>query len=434
MSTLRVLVVAAALVAVLSAALALASRAPVSLRLATPPPGAVDPSHGAHFTPREIARNGRFQMPGYLGFLFTAVVEVVVLVLLARGPVRRLVDAISSLPGGWPLQVVVAAGAIVVVVTLATLPLAYVTGYARLKAWGLSTQDIGGWLSDQGRSLAVGVIVAAIAALAFYGVVRWQPRWWWLWGWVVLSALTVVLTYLYPVAIAPLFNRFTPLHDERLVHRIDAVAQRAGVHLDRVLVADASRRTTAENAYVAGLGGTKELVLYDTLLHDEKPDGVVFVAAHEIGHDVSNHVLKGLGLAVGGMLVAFAILAVLARAGSLWSWAGAAGVGDPRSLPVLLLFALVVNLLSLPIADTVSRHFEATADRIAVTLTDDPRAGIRVFRRFALHDLADLRPPGVAVTVLFTHPPITRRIQALVAYERGHAERAAPLHSGSDRR
>jgi STE24 endopeptidase len=114
------------------------------------------------------------------------------------------------------------------------------------------------------------------------------------------------------------------------------------------------------------------------------------------------------------MAFALGLLAVLDRTAWFWSWAGATGIRDLRAIPVLLLFALVLNLLSLPIANTVSRHFESSADRIALELTHDPKAGTEVFRRLAFSNLSDLRPPRLAVWVFFTHPPIPDRINSLL--------------------
>lgn len=414
MSTARALAIVVVAVAVMTGVLAIVSRTPRATRADRPPPGAADASHGARFTPAEVARNGRFQAPNYLAFAFRALLEILVLVVIGLGPFRRLVNAVQGLPGTWAFHAALLALVVTALLVVVTLPLNFITGYAMGKAWGLSTQNPGGWLSDQARGLLVAAIVSGVTAVAFYGAVRWQPRLWPVLGFVVLAVITTLVTYLYPVVIAPLFNRFTPLHDPPLTRRIDAVASDAGVRLDQILVADASRRTTAENAYVAGLGSSKRLVVYDTLLRSENPDGTVFIVAHELGHEVSNHVAKGLALGIAGLAAAFGLLALLDRTSWFWSWAGAKGVADLKSIPVLLLFGLLANLVTLPVTNTVSRHFESTADHIALELTHDPRAGTEVFRKLAFSNLADLRPPRPAVWVLFTHPPIPDRVDALL--------------------
>jgi STE24 endopeptidase len=415
MSTMRAVAIIMAVSLGAAAAVALASRTPASVRAARPDSDATDPTLGARFSDAQISRHASYRGPSYLSFALTTLLEIGVLIVLARGPFRRLVEVIQHVPGGWPVHAALLGMAIAIILAVATLPLGYVRGYAMEQAWGLSTQDIGGWLSDRARSTGVVAVTGAIAAMAFFGIVRWQPRTWWVWGWVAFSALTAALVFLYPIVIAPLFNKFTPLQDATLERRVTELAQDAGVHIDEVLVADASRRTTAENAYVAGLGETKRLVLYDTLLEADDEDATAFVVAHELGHRAEGHVWKNVALASAGLLVGFALLYWLAEHSGVWSWAGAFGVADLRALPILLLFASVVGLVALPAENWVSRRFEARADEVAVELTNDPATAVRVFRRLAFSNLADLRPPDPVVWALYSHPPIQERIEAAVA-------------------
>lgn len=375
----------------------------------------VDPSRGSEFADADIARHGAYRGAGYLGFLLHTAVELSVLILLARWVFPLVVTRVSTWPGGWPVRAAVLAVVLAAILAIALLPLGYVRGFAMEHAWGLSTQTFGGWLLDQAKGLLVGGVIAAITATAFFGLVRWQPRSWWLVGWVVFTLLTAVLTYLWPVVIAPLFNRFEPLNDPVAVARYEQLAEKAGVEVDEVLVADASRRTRAENAYVAGLGNTKQIVLYDTLLESGDVDHAEFIVAHELGHEVEGHVFKGLLISSLGLLGAFAALRWLSSQRWLWEWAGAEGIADFRALPVLLVFAIVATLLVAPAANLVSRRFESRADEIAVRLTGDRDAAVRSFRVLAFRNLADLRPPAVVVGLLYTHPPIPERIDALVA-------------------
>jgi STE24 endopeptidase len=406
-----VAVLAAAALAT-AGAVALAARAPASLRAAEPGRAALDPARGARFSDEQVRRGAAYSRPRYLAFALGVTLEIVLVVVLARGPWTGLVDRIERLPGGWALHAAVAGVAVAVIASLVTLPLAYVRGYAIEHAWGLSTQDVMGWLSDRGRALAVGAATSAITAVAFFGVVRWQPRTWWVWGWIAFTGLSAALVFLWPVVVAPLFNRFTPL-EEGLAARVRALARAAEVEVEEVLVADASRRSTVENAYVAGLGSTRRIVLYDTLLRDGREQEALYVAAHELGHEAERHVLKGLLLSAAGLLVGFAALAWLSSRPGLWSWAGARGVGDLRALPALMLFGAVMGLVVLPVQNTVSRSFEKRADEIAVALTGDPETATRVLRRLALNNLADLRPPAPVVLALYSHPPIPQRIEAL---------------------
>ena len=397
---------------------AFVSRTPPEVRQDRPGPRATDPARGAYFTPEEIRRHAAYRGPSYLAFALGIVVQATALVALARGGMGWVVAGLDRVPGGWPVRAALAAVAVVVFMGLVALPLSFVRGYVVERAWGLSTQSALEWLSDVGRSLLVGAVTASAAAAAFFGVVRWQPRTWWWWGWVAFTALSALLVFVYPLVVAPLFNEFTPLQDRSLRARIEALADRAAVRIDDVLVADASRRTTAENAYVAGIGSSKRLVVYDTLLESGSEEETALVVAHELGHRAENHIAKTLVVTSAGLLVGFALLAWLAGRDEVWEWAGASGIGDLRAIPMLLLFSLVTGLAALPIQNGISRAFERRADAIAVELTGDEATAVRVFRRLAYSNLADLDPPEPAVWALFSHPPIRDRIRAVLSPRR----------------
>ena len=410
MGTGRVVVIVVAAALLSAGLLAWVSRAPAQLRDASVTEGSYDPALGARFSDEEVARHGAYRGPAYLFLLLSTALTVLVLVLMSRGPVARFTERVAGLPGGWVTRTLLVVALVTMAVWLATLPLSFVRGYAMETAWGLSTQNAGGWVSDQIRSTLVGVALGAVAALAFFGTVRWQPRWWWAIAGVVFTGLTIALTLLWPVLIAPLFNRFTPLEDASLRQRAFALAAEASIDIDEVLVADASRRTATENAYVAGLGATKRLVLYDNLVAKDDEDAAAFVIAHELGHRVERHIAKQTAVAAAGLLGAFLLLRVLAGWRPLWEWGGAESVADPRSIPLLMLFTIVLSLAVGPVENALSRHFEREADALAVRLTGDRDSAVRTFRRLAYSNLADLRPHPVAVTLLFTHPPIPERI------------------------
>ena len=387
------------------------SRTPASVRSAEAEPSATDPSLGASFSDAQIARHGAFRGPLYLALALGLLVEVVALIVLARGPFRELVE---RLPGSWFVHAALGGAALGAILWVLSLPIAYVRGYAIQHAWGLSTQDVMGWISDQIKGAGISAVITAVAVVAFIGIQRWQPRWWWLVGWVVFTALTALLTFVFPILIAPLFNRFTPV-DAELADRVREIAQRAGVQVDQVLVSDASRRTTQENAYVAGLGATKRVVLDDTLLAAGDERETMFVVAHELGHEAEDHVWKFVGLSAIGLGAGFALMAWLASMTQPWRWAGSTGPEDLRALPVVALIVVLLGLIGTPLQSWVSRSFEARADAIALELTGDPQTAVRAFRRLALANLADLDPHPVAVATLYSHPPITDRISSALA-------------------
>lgn len=396
----------------------LASRAPAEIRQRPADPGATDASLGSTFTDEQVSRHAAYQRPGYLSFGLGLAVQAVALIVLARGPWGRLVAGLEDRVGAWPLRALIAGAVVALVLTIATLPLAFVRGFVVEHAWGLSTQGAGGWVADKLKGAAIGAVTSAVAAAVFYAVVRWQPRTWWVWGWGAFTVLTAVMFLLWPVLIAPLFNRFTPLPEGPLNERFRSLAAEAGVPVDEVLIADASRRTTAENAYVAGLGATKRLVLYDTLLAGGREDQTAFVVAHELGHQAKSHVLKNLAISTVGLGAAFAFLGWLGGRTAFWEWAGATGPGDLQALPLLVLLSIALTVVSMPVEAGLSRRFEAEADRVAIELTEDPDAAVSAFRRLALANLADLDPPPIAVAAFYSHPPIPDRIDSILAPSR----------------
>jgi STE24 endopeptidase len=415
-------VIVVAIAALCGAALVgLLSRTPASVRSASAGREATDPALGAAFTDEQVARHGSYRLPSYVAFGAGLLIEIVTLFVLARGPFGRMVAWAQGLPGGRVVHSAILGAGVAIVLWLAALPLAYVRGFAIERAWGLSTQNVGGWLSDSIRGVLVGAIVAAIGAVVFFAVVSRLPRTWWIAGWAAFTLLTAALVFVYPVLVAPLFNRFTPVEDESLREDILGLASEAGISVDEVLVADASRRTTAENAYVGGLGSTKRVVLYDTLISGGHRPETLFVVAHEMGHEKENHVVKNIALASAGLLLGFGGLAWLAGRDWFLSLSGASGISDLRVLPLLLLYAVIAGLLVLPVENGVSRSFERRADEIAVDLTGDAAAGVRSFRRLAFSNLADLRPPWIAETILFTHPSIPDRIRSILLSDEASA-------------
>ena len=411
MTTSRALLVLVVVAVTSAGLLAFVSRAPAAVRDAPAGPGATDVSRGATFSDAEVARHGAYRGPAYLSVVLSVLLQVIALVVLARVLVPRLVERIAGIPGGWIAKVALVTAVVVVTTTLVALPLSFVRGFQIEHAWGLSTQSSAGWFADKARSLGVGLVVAVVPAIAFFGLVRAFPRTWWLWGWAAFSFLTILFAFLWPIVVAPLFNRFTPLEPGPLRDRVVELADEAGVRIDDVLVADASKRTSAENAYVAGIGSSKRMVLYDTLIAAGDDDETAYVAAHELGHEVHSHIWKSVALTSVSLLAGFAALWWLAQRAGVWAWAGASGVGDPRALPVLVLLTVVAGIAFLPVQNAVSRAFEREADRVAISLTEDPITATSVYRRLAYSNLADLRPPKVAVWTLFTHPPIPERIQ-----------------------
>src|SRR6266536_1823747 len=288
-----------------------------------------------------------------------------------------------------------------------------------LRRYGLSTQDWRGWTVDVLKGYAVGAVLGSVALLGFYALARTTPDWWWVWAGLGAAGLAVLLSFVFPVLVEPIFNRFTPMPGGPLRDQLLALAQRDRVPVRDVLVADASRRTKAVNAYVSGLGPTRRIVVYDTLLERAEPAEVASVVAHELGHTRDGDVVTGTTL---GALSAGAAV-ILAYLIGLWSaplrLAGIDQVTDPRSVGLLLALATLAGLVAGPLQNGLSRRVEARADAHALALTDDPVTFEAMEARLALVNLADPDPPRLEHLLFASHPATVERMAAARAYARG---------------
>jgi STE24 endopeptidase len=298
-----------------------------------------------------------------------------------------------------------------------TLPLGARAESVR-REFGLSTRTWGAWAVDVGKGVLVSAVVAALVVLAVVALARLAPRLWWAWGAAVVAALVVVGSFAYPVVVEPVFNRFTPLPAGQQRDDLLALAAADGVPVEEVLVADASRRTTALNAYVSGFSGTRRIVVYDTLLEQATPDEVALVVAHELGHARERDVLVGTLLGALAAAAAVCALALLLSWAPLLRRAGASGPGDPRVVPLVLALVAVGTLVTGPASNLVSRRIEARADVSALDLTRDPAVFAAAQRRLALTNLSDLDPHPLAYALFATHPSTTERLALAREWER----------------
>lgn len=255
-----------------------------------------------------------------------------------------------------------------------------------------------------------------VLLVPLYWVIR-STDLWWIYGWLLVVGFSVLFGFLFPIVVAPIFNRFTPLDDPELRSRLFEVARRAGVTVGEVLVADESKRSTRDNAYVAGLGATRRVVLYDTLL-EHPPEVVEQVVAHEIGHWRLHHLRRQIPLVAALAFLVFLGLRLLAD----WTWlfeqAGVDGIGDPAGLPILLLAVQVGFVVTGLVTAFVSRAFERQADLEALELLRAPDVTIAMQRALHVKNLADL-DPGPLKRWQATHPPAAERM----AFARAWSER-----------
>lgn len=380
------------------------------MRLLTPREQPIEPAKvdlTTYFSEAEIRRGARFARPQLALAMARGAIELGCLVRLVRRPPRWL-NRQAKRPAA---EAAATAAGLAVGLSLPALPLRAISRRRGI-AVGLVTQSWGSWAADLLKAGAIEVVLAAGAGSAIVAVTRRYPRGWWLpaaGGSVLFGAGLAALA---PVVLDPIFNEFTPLPDGDTRSDVLELARAAEVKVGEVYSVDASRRTTAANAYVAGLGPTKRVVLFDTLLDRYSRDEVRVVVAHELAHVRNRDVPRGV--VYSALVAPAAALAVQRVSGALSPERGTAG-----ALPAMALAAVLVGAPTGIIGNRLSRAIERRSDAYSLTLTEAPDAFISFERAIALQNVGDLEPPRWLTSLLATHPPTAERIGAAVAYAGG---------------
>jgi STE24 endopeptidase len=406
-------VLLALLTAGLAAAVALTTPwHPLGVDVSIPPP---DPA--ADFTDVQLAREDAFHALIRPWSLASRVLGIVIPLLLGLTPLgARMIETLARPLGrGWWWQVLSGAVTLTLAGRVATAPFD-----ARVEAaahqYGLSTSSWGQWAADQARSWALAAGVLLVAATVVYGLARVRPARWWVWLSGLAAAGVLAGSFAYPLVVEPVFNTFRPLPAGPLRAELMGLAARDGVPVREVLVADASRRTTSLNAYVSGLGASRRIVVYDTLLTQASPAQVRLIVAHELGHAARHDVLVGSLLGAGTAAALVPVLALTLRSRRLTRRAGLGRrgrldpAGDPRSLALVLAVVTAVSVPLTPVASLLSRQVEARADVHALELTGEVGSFVAMQQALAVTNLSDLDPPRWWYLWTATHPTAPERI------------------------
>ena len=336
------------------------------------------------------------------------VLTIALLVVAQQSGATRAVVAAAAAHTAWP-SIHVAAVAVALGVGLGTLtfPLAVVRGWWLPRRFGLLHQSFLAWLLDRLKGAALGGLLALAALEIVYGLLRVSAHWW-LVASAVFAVAYVVIAMVVPVWILPLFYRLVPLADASLAARLLDLARRVRVPAVGVWVADQSRRSRTANAMLTGIGRTRRIVLFDTLVTQFTPAEIESVLAHELAHHVHRDHARGLVVQSLLTLVTLGVADLVLRGGA--RWLGLGGPADPAGLPWLALVLLGLGLVAAPLTNGFSRWLERQADDFAVTTTGDAPAFIGAMERLAALNLAERRPHRLVEIMLYSHPSIDRRI------------------------
>lgn len=296
---------------------------------------------------------------------------------------------------------------------LVGLPFDYYETFFVEEMFGFNQTDFRTWAVDQVKGLLLSMIIGSVLIVPLLWAVSTSPEYWWLWAFVIISITQLLLVVLYPIVIAPMFNKFTPFQDQLLARKVELIVKKAGMKAGGIFQMDAGRRSTHSNAYFTGLGKTKRIVLFDTLIKTHNRDEIIAVLAHELGHYKLRHVIKSY------LLSETALLFGLFTAYKLLGWEAVYatfGLNLQDSYVVLFLTAVfgrkIVFFVS-PIFASLSRRFERQADAFAGNLLGESHSLIGALNKLADHNLSNPDPHPLYAWFYYSHPPIKERIESL---------------------
>lgn len=368
------------------------------------------------FSPEVLRVIGEYRRPRYaagLGSLALSLAVPLWFVWTARG--RAFVRRLAGHREHAPFRAGLVAAVLTIVGRLVTLPISVWIGYVHEGRWGFRVSGPGLWARDQAvGALVAALVVAVVVTVLMWAVARWPRSW--AWRMVTIgTALAAVLVLLQPLVIEPLFSQTRPLEPGPIRDAVTDVLVASGEGELPIEVSDASRRTTRVNAYVSGLGPTRNVVLYDTIL-ELPPDQVAVVVAHELAHREHRDLPRGVLLSATALIIPLLVLRRVLRSQTTAATTGARGPSDPRMVAVVLAVGALATVVGQPVGALVSRRAEAAADHRALELTGASEELIRTARTFALADLSQPSPPSWVVFLWATHPTVDERIRAAAAF------------------
>ncbi len=347
------------------------------------------------------------------GIFSTFASQIFFLALLLSGFFPWLVFQIAQQGGGMILSGLLFFASLGILTRFFHLPFDLYDTFGIEKRYGFNTQTFRLWLLDLVKSLLLSALLSGFLLWLLLSLIIYGGKLWWFWAWILVGAFELLMIWLYPVLLAPLFNKFDPVADQALVQRVQNLMGKADLRAKGVFQMDASRRSKHTNAYFTGLGRSKRIVLFDTLLQSHGADEIEAVLAHEIGHWKKKHVLKQLVLMEALSLIGFFILAKLLEWPMMYQ---TFGFSEPVLYAGLLLIGALFSPLGYfaqPLGSALSRKFEREADDYALSLIPSAEPLIQAFRRLASDNLTNLTPHPAYAWFYYSHPPLLERILRL---------------------
>lgn len=363
-----------------------------------------------------------------LGYWSEFVSTAVVIILFAAGIVPQITlwaDALKIAPLLQGLAVMLI---LMLIGYLAGLPASLYSDFKLEKKYGFSTITVKTWMGDQVKSLLVAGVLMGLLFSGFYLFINWLEMWWWLGAWGLVVSFAFLMIFLSPVVLMPMFNKFVPLEDEGLKNKILDMARKADFPLAGVYQMDASKRSTHDNAFFTGMGKTRRIVFYDTMVKNYSHQELLSVMGHEIGHWKMKHIFKmiaAVSLLSGALL--FAASRILAHpwiynAIGLGELFGRMGFNGPLlgvALYVVSILFEPLNLLLSPLMNWQSRRYEYQSDAYSLNLNPSASDMKGALIKLSQKNLSNLFPHPMYVIFHYSHPPLLARLKAIDDLEKG---------------
>ncbi|MDD5759731.1 MAG: M48 family metallopeptidase [Desulfobulbaceae bacterium] len=347
------------------------------------------------------------------GFFAAAFDLATLLLFWWAGGFNWLDTLVRTIHGGPVTHGLIYLGALLLAKTLLSIPFSCYSTFVLEERYGFNRTTIRTFVLDLVKGILLSVVLGGplLGALLFF--FDWAGSHAWLYAWGVTTAFIVIIQFVAPTWIMPLFNKFTPLAEGELKDRIMSYAKSVDFTLDNVFVIDGSKRSSKSNAFFTGFGKHKRIALFDTLIAGHNEAELVGILAHEIGHYQKKHILQGLAISIVHLGIMLYLLSLALGSQGLFN---AFGMEQRSVYGGLIFFGLLLTPLELLLSilmNALSRHNEFEADHFAVKTVGSADSLILALKKLSVHNLANLTPHPFYVFLHYSHPPLISRIAAM---------------------
>lgn len=362
----------------------------------------------------EIAKAKRYTKPLKIARVMQVTLTLVIdVAIIASKAIPNLLDDLGW--NNWVLEVLVVMAVLTAVGLVESVGFDWWQSMVYDKRWDFSTMSVGTFFGDLAKNLVIGAILNGLVFVLLWWIIR-STQLWWIVGWAALAVLQVGFALLAPRIILPLFNKFTRIEDEDLHADIISVAHSVGADIDKVEVSDASKRDVRKNAFVAGAGKTRRMVLFDTMLEWPRAE-VRWVCAHEIGHWRRKHIMRIIPIILALLFVDFAVLKLIVENKSVLDFAGVDSVGDPGAIPMFFFLFAIPGLVTGLVGSYFQRVHERDADLFGLEAVPDAESAHAAMRKLYTESLSDLAP-SLWRRLNHSHPPVAERLAMIAEWDR----------------